>query len=94
MSESDEAQVRPVDGLDEVQAHLPQAVQPHHVVVKSAFAVPVLVVAAVPFSPTLCPARRCPRTFCPTPLLGRQVLHLRGRTTGRCSPRVGNEGGN
>jgi hypothetical protein len=93
-SESDEAKVRPVDGLDGVKARLPQAFQPHHVVIKAAFAVPVLVVAAVPFSPPLCPARRCPRTFCPTPRLGRQVLLLRRRTKGRCSPRVGNDVGN
>jgi hypothetical protein len=53
-SESDEEKVRPVDGLDGVQARLPQAVQPHHVVVKAAFAVPVIVVAAVPFSRPLC----------------------------------------
>jgi hypothetical protein len=53
-SESDAAKFRPVDGLGGVQARLPQAVQPHHVVVKSAFAVPVLVVAAVPFSSPLC----------------------------------------
>jgi hypothetical protein len=34
------------------------------------------------------------RTFCPTPRLGRQVLLLRRRTTGRCSPHVGNDEGN
>jgi hypothetical protein len=94
MSESDEAKVRPVNGLDGVQARLPQAVQPHHVVVKAAFAAPVLVVVAVPFWLPLCPAWRCPRTFCPTPKLGRQLLLLRRRMTGRCSHRVGNDLGN
>jgi hypothetical protein len=93
-SESDEAKVRTVDGLDGVQARLLQAVQPHHVVIKAAFAVPVLVVSAMPFSPPLCPARRCPGTSCPTPRPGRQMLLLRRRTTGRCSPRVGNDVGN
>jgi hypothetical protein len=93
-SESDEAKVRPVDGLDGVQTHLPQAAQPHHVVDKVAFTIPVLVVAAVPFSPPLCPAERCPRTCCPTPKLDRQVLLPRRRKTGRCSPRVGNDVGN
>jgi hypothetical protein len=93
-SASDEAKVRPIDGLDDVQARLPQAIQPHHVVVKADFAVPVLVVAAMLFLPPLCPARRCPRTFCQTPRLGRQVLLLRRCTTGRCRPRIGNDVGN